>query len=258
MTTDSATGTAPRHNLRLGPARMEMEPSARWVRVQFGGATIADSTQTILVRETRNPPRYYFPRDDVVMEALAPSGTGTSSPLLGQGQTLTVRAGGREAVDAAWSYDEPPPEWAELAGRICFEFRAMDAWYEEEEQIYSHPRDPYHRVDVLPSSRHVEVIANGVVVADTRRPRLLFETGIRTRYYIPREDVRLDLLVPTDTVSRCPYKGQARYWRLVNGNQDIAWCYEDPLEECPKIKGLIAFWDERVDAVRVDGVDLTA
>src|SRR5690606_20200851 len=108
------------------------------------------------------------------------------------------------------------------------------------------------RVDVLSSSRHVRIEVNGVTVADSRSPRLLFETGLPTRYYLPKTDVRLDLLEPTDTVTHCPYKGTAEYWS-VNGEKDLAWSYRTPLPESEKIAGLIAFYDEKVD-VYVDGV----
>lgn len=253
MATESVVASGPRHNLRQGEPRMELEPSGRWVRVLFNGQTVADSKRVLLVRETKNPPRYYFPREDVRTDLLISSGRGRPSSFLGDADVFTVRVGEREAVNAAWSYAEPQAAWAALAGYVAFDWAAMDAWYEEEEQVYSHPRDPYHRVDVMESSRHVKVTAQGEVVADTRRLRLLFETGIGTRYYVPREDVRMDLLEATRTTSRCPYKGQASYWKLHGGDRDIAWSYEDPLPECPKIRGLIAFYDERVDKLEVDG-----
>ena len=130
----------------------------------------------------------------------------------------------------------------------------MEAWYEEEEQIFKHPRDPYHRVDVVESSRHIRVEIGGQTVAESRRPRLLFETGLPTRYYLPVEDVRMDLLEATETTSVCPYKGQASYWRLAGdpAGRDVAWSYQNPIPECPRIKGLISFFNERVDALHVD------
>ena len=124
--------------------------------------------------------------------------------------------------------------------------------------MFVHPRDPHHRVDVLNSSRHVKVVVYGELVAETRRPRLLFETDLPVRYYIPRLDVRMDLLEPTDSVSRCPYKGVASYWSLRAGekvHKDIAWSYKAPIPECPKIENLIAFYNEKVD-IEVDGQPL--
>jgi uncharacterized protein (DUF427 family) len=132
----------------------------------------------------------------------------------------------------------------------------MDRWLEEDDEVWVHPRDPYHRVDVLNSSRHVQVKIGGEIVADTRRPRLLFETGLPTRYYFPKVDVRLDLLADSDTASRCPYKGVASYYSAQVGNQviqDAAWYYQLPIPECPKIENMICFFDERVEAILVDG-----
>jgi len=135
----------------------------------------------------------------------------------------------------------------------------MDSWHEEEEEIFVHPRDPYKRVDALQSSRHVMVTVSGETVAETRRPRLLFETGHPTRYYLPLDDVRRDLLLRSETISRCPYKGIASYWSVQLGEavfQDLAWSYLDPIPECPKIKGLVCFFQEREASIRVDGEEL--
>ena len=132
----------------------------------------------------------------------------------------------------------------------------MDAWFEEDDEVYVHARDPYKRVDVLHSSRHVKVVVAGQVMAESRRPAVLFETGLPTRYYLPKADVRMDLLVPTDTETRCPYKGTASYYSMRSGSalvRDIAWYYRHPIPECSKIENLICFFDERVDAVYVDG-----
>src|SRR5438128_3465501 len=131
----------------------------------------------------------------------------------------------------------------------------MNAWYEEYEELFVHARDPHKRVDVLASSRHVRVVIAGETVAETRRSHLLFETNLPTRYYIPREDVRLDLLDPTDQTTRCPYKGIASYWSVKIGDQvvrNVVWSYPDPIPECPKIKGLLCIFQERVD-LYVDG-----
>jgi uncharacterized protein (DUF427 family) len=133
----------------------------------------------------------------------------------------------------------------------------MDAWFEEDEEVFTHPRDPYTRVDILASSRHVRVEVAGVTVAESSSPRLLFETGLPARYYLPKPHVRLDLLVPTDTVSHCPYKGRAEWWSVHTPDgtvhPDLAWSYRTPLPESRQVAGLIAFYDEKVD-VHVDGV----
>jgi uncharacterized protein (DUF427 family) len=132
----------------------------------------------------------------------------------------------------------------------------LDKWMEEEEQLFVHARDPYKRVDALPSSRHVRVVIDGQTVAETRRHHLLFETNHPVRYYIPQGDVRMDLLIPSDTQSRCPYKGPASYWSVNLGNEtvkDLVWGYMDTIPECPKIKGLVCFFHERGCDIYVDG-----
>jgi uncharacterized protein (DUF427 family) len=139
---------------------------------------------------------------------------------------------------------------------MAFYWDKMDAWFEEDEQVFAHARDPYKRVDILPGTRHVRVVLGGEVVADTRYPRLLLETGIITRYYIPEQDIRMDLLESTETITYCPYKGKASYWNVnVGGKEftDIVWGYPAPIPECPKIENLLCFYDEKVDAVYVDG-----
>jgi uncharacterized protein (DUF427 family) len=131
----------------------------------------------------------------------------------------------------------------------------MDVWFEEDEEVYVHPRSPYTRVDILSSSRHVEVAVGGVTVADSHQPRLLFETGLPPRFYLPQTDLRMNLLRPSSTSTSCPYKGTAAYWSVeVDGErfEDLCWIYRTPLPECTKIAGLVAFYNERVD-LRVDG-----
>ena len=121
----------------------------------------------------------------------------------------------------------------------------MDAWYEEDEQVFGHPHDPYSRIDILKSSRRVKVSRNGEVLAEASRPVMLFETGLPVRYYLPREDVRLDLLEPSKTASYCAYKGEATYWS--HGGEDIAWTYERPLREAEPVHDLVCFWNEKTD-----------
>jgi len=166
-----------------------------------------------------------------------------------------VRVGDQVAENAAWTYLAPPSELAALQGYVSFEWDKMEAWFEEAEEVFAHARDPYHRVDVLTSSRHVRVAIAGTTVAETRRPSLLFETTLPTRYYIPREDVRMDLLEPTPLTTRCPYKGLASYWSVKIGDhrsKNVVWSYPDPIPENPKIKDLLCFYNEWVD-LYVDG-----
>jgi uncharacterized protein (DUF427 family) len=234
---------------------VQVEPSPRWVRVVFNGQTIADSKRVKLLRETGTLPVYYFPREDVRMDLLEPTDQRTHCPYKGDASYGTIRVGDRQADNAAWSYENPFPDRQDIKGYIAFYWNKMDAWYEEAEEVFKHARDPYHRVDVLESTRHVRVVIDGQTIAETRRPRLLFETGLPTRYYIPPDDVRLDLLAPTDTHTVCPYKGQASYWTAKVGSAerpDIVWSYPDPIAECPRIKGYLSFFNEKVD-VYVDG-----
>jgi len=140
------------------------------------------------------------------------------------------------------------------AGYVVLDFNAFDAWYEEDERVHGHPRDPFSRIDVRLTSRPVRIELNGEVLAETTAARMLFETGIHTRFYVPKDDVRPDL-TPSDQRSYCPYKGEASYW-TVAGHQNIAWSYEEPLPDGPPVQGLVAFWDERVDVI-VDGVPRT-
>jgi uncharacterized protein (DUF427 family) len=231
-----------------------VEPTSRWIRVRFGGESGADSKRALLLRQygPNRLPTYYFPQVDVRMDLLEPvPSTGRDADTA----QWTVRAGGRIAASAASTPLTPPPTLAALAGYLTFTWNAMDAWFEEEEEVFVHARDPHHRVDALPGSRHVRVAIAGVTVAETRRPTLLFETSLPTRYYFPQEDVRLDLLEPSDTMTRCPFKGIASYWSVRAGDRllrDIVWGYPEPILECPKIRGLLCFFSERVD-LYVDG-----
>jgi uncharacterized protein (DUF427 family) len=235
--------------------RSEWEASPRWVRVKFGGQFVADSKNVMLLRETAHLPVYYFPQADVQMDLLVPGGPDHTSAL-GEATRYTVQAGGQTAADAAWSIVKPAPGAPDLRGYLAFEWHKMEAWFEEDDEVYVHPRDPYKRIDVLHSSRHVQVVIGGQTIADTRRPRLLFETSLPTRYYIPKQDVRMDLLAPSASHSRCPYKGQASYYSVKVGDKlypDLAWYYPYPIPECPKIENLICFYNEKVDSILVDG-----
>jgi len=167
-----------------------------------------------------------------------------------------VQVGNKRAEDAAWSYTAPFPEASTLKDHYAFDWPKMDKWMEEDEEIFKHARDPYKRVDALPSKRHVRVVVDGHTVAETRRPHLVFETNHPVRYYIPQEDVRMDMLTPSATTSRCPYKGPASYWSVkISGEafSDLVWGYMEPIAEIPKIKGLLCFFHERGCDIYVDG-----
>lgn len=233
------------------------EPSERWVRATKGGVTVVDSRRPLLVWEPGRPvPLYAFPRADVRTDLLRRTDRPAGRRHAGATVFYDLETDGQTVPGAAWTW---PGE--ELADYISFEWfghDVLDHWYEEEEEIFVHPRDPHKRVDALPSTRHVRVEVDGTVVADTRAPVLLFETHLPVRYYIPREDVRLDLLAPVDQRTRCPYKGVAtEYWSWAGPGADdlppgIAWSYPDPLPAVAPIKDLLAFYNEVVD-ITVDG-----
>jgi len=201
---------------------VRIEPCGKRIRVVLAGEVVVDTTRAQLVWIDRPYPTYFLPLADVrtdVLDAHAPA-----------------------AVH----------RHAEVPDHVSLTWAAMDHWFEEDEEVYVHARSPYTRVDVLPSSRTVRVEVGGVTVAESQHPTLLFETGLPARYYFPKADVRLDLLVATDKVTACPYKGSARYWSVRAGDTlhpDLAWAYDYPLPESIRIAGLISFYNERVDLI---------
>ena len=233
---------------------VHIETTPRRVRTYFDKELLADSKRVLLVFETKRPPVYWFPIEDVRMDLLE-----ARQPVEGT-SSGTVRwsssKGGHGVDHVAWSYADPSGDLAPLKDHVAFYWNAMDAWFEEDEQVYVHPRDPYTRVDTVHSSRHVRIEVDGEVIAETRRPVLLFETGLPTRYYIPKLDVRMDLFEPSTTITHCPYKGDASYWSLRVGEKlyrDFVWTYVRPIPEIPKIENLLCFYNEKVD-LYVDGV----
>ncbi|KIJ66958.1 hypothetical protein HYDPIDRAFT_108924 [Hydnomerulius pinastri MD-312] len=229
-----------------------IEDSEKRVRVLFGGKFVVDTCKSKLVWEKPFYPIYFFSASDLSSSLLRKSEQSQNE----EGTTVyDLVVGDREAKGAVTEFTGQGKH-KELAGLIRVNFASADAWFEEDDRIYGHPKDPYKRVDVLRSSRHVRIEVNGVEVANTHRPFLLYETGLRRRTYIPLTDVRLDLLKPSDTTSLCPYKGWANYYNvhLPNGeiHKDIVWFYRTPNAECIQIIGLAAFYDEKVD-VWVDG-----
>jgi uncharacterized protein (DUF427 family) len=237
--------------------QVEVLPCPKRVRVVFAGQVIADSRSTLLLRGKRRLPVYYFPRKDVKPEHLHTTSVTSDHELGGRTTHFALASGERRVEDGAWSFPEPPhPVLAPLADRIAFAWKAADAWFEEDEEVFVHARDPHVRVDTLQSSAHIQVIIDGVVVADSRRPVMLVETNHPVRWYLPEDDVRMELLTFSPKTTRCPYKGVASYWSAtINGktHENIAWQYRDPIPEIPKIRGLISFYTEMVEAVLRDG-----
>jgi uncharacterized protein (DUF427 family) len=231
-----------------------VEDGSKRVRVVLGGEVVADTGRVKLVWEKPYYPAYYFPAEDVRTDLLVRTGETDHSPSRGDAQVHDVKVGDREAPAAAAWYVASPID--ALAGLVRFRWEAMDAWFEEDEEVFVHPRDPYTRVDILQSSRHVRVEVDGVTVADSHQPRLLFETGLPPRFYLPKTDVRMELLAPSERRTQCPYKGTAEYYDLhVNGatHEDFVWWYRHPTLESAKIAGYVSFYNERVD-LYVDGV----
>jgi uncharacterized protein (DUF427 family) len=215
-------------------------PTERRVRAD----DVVDTTRALLVWEPRRiVPSYAVPEDDVRAE-MVPGGEVAADVegVLHPGIPFVVHSAPGEPVlvagRAGFRLDELP-------GYVVLDFNGFDAWYEEDERVFGHPRDPFHRVDVRRSSRPLRIELDGVVLAETTAARMLFETGLPTRFYVPWEDVTVALR-PSARRSYCPYKGQASYWSS-DAAEDVAWSYEDPLPELAVIKGLVAFWDETVD-----------
>ncbi|RKT68960.1 uncharacterized protein (DUF427 family) [Saccharothrix variisporea] len=232
---------------------MRVEQGLKRVRAYLGGSVVVDTVRPFLVWEKPYYPTYYLPAEDV-RASLVETGEVRRSPSRGDGAVYDVKVDGAVAEGAAVRYAESPFE--ELRSLVRLEWDAMDEWFEEDEPVYVHPRDPYTRVDALPSSRHIRVEVGGVTVAESSRPVVLFETGLPARYYLPMTDVRMDLLRPTDLRTSCPYKGTAEYWSVVVGDavhENVVWGYRTPLEESRRIAGLVAFYNEKVD-IFVDGV----
>jgi uncharacterized protein (DUF427 family) len=233
---------------------LRLEQGSKRIRVYLGGELVADTMQPVLVWDVPYYPTYYFPLGDVRLDLLTEQDGVAHSPRRGDGRVLTVSTQRKQAPSAAVRYADSPIE--ELRDLIRFEWDAMDAWFEEDEEIFTHPRDPYTRVDILPSSRQVLVKVDGVTIAESSSPRLLFETGLPVRYYVPKPHVHMELLEATETVSSCPYKGDARWWsvRTPTGfHEDVAWSYPSPFAESQRIAGMVAFYSEKVD-VYVGGV----
>ncbi len=233
---------------------VRVEPSPRWVRTVLSGRTVADSKNPMLhvaygrpIRPgSRKPelPSYFFPVDDVDMSILEPAG------VIDGRRWWHANVDGCRIEHAAWTYDHPDGQLESLSEHVTFDWDQMDAWYEEAEEVYEHARDPHHRVDAIASTRRVEVSFEEQLLASSARPHLLFETTLPVRYYLPPEDVNFHLLEPSDLVTRCPYKGTARFWSVrgaAKRGRNVAWAYPDPIPENPKIRDLVAFYNERVD-----------
>lgn len=227
------------------------DPVLPRIRGTFAGETIVDTSNARLLHESTLLPVYYFPERDVRMDMLVASDRTSHCPHKGDAIYWSLRIGDRTHADAAWAYPNPIESAPFLKDHLAFYWRALDEWFAEDEQLFGHPRDPYARIDVYPTSRRIRVLLDDTVLADTTRARVLFETSLPARYYIPRDDVLVDL-EPSSTVTRCAYKGLASHFNA-GGEDDLAWSYPDPQHDAEPVRGLIAFYNERVD-IEIDGV----
>ena len=231
------------------------EDFPRRIRAELAGETVVDSRHAKLLHEAGLLPVLYFPADEVRTDLFHPSDKASHCPWKGEASYWSVDVNGHTVEDAVWEYREPNEDAPPIKGYFSFFWNKMDRWLEEDEELHGHVRDPYHRVDVLESSRHVKVSLGGVLLAETKRPKALFETGLPTRWYIPPEDVKLDLLETSPTKTVCAYKGQASTFSLrLNGEveKDMVWSYADPNRDVDRIRGHFCFYNEFLD-IEVDG-----
>jgi uncharacterized protein (DUF427 family) len=230
------------------------EPFPRRMRASFAGEQIVDSRRGRLLYEQGALPRCYFPRADVRTDLLERAGPQTDSPLKGPTVHWRLRVGDRVVENAAISHPDPPRGAPALGDYIAVRWSAMDEWLEEDEVAVGHVRDPYHRVDALPSSRHVIVRLGDAVLAESRRARVIYETALPPRWYFPAEDVVAELR-PTELETVCAYKGFASYWAVRAGDdwhENIAWTYREPRHDAAAVKDHVAFFNERVE-IEIDG-----
>ena len=230
------------------------EPLRRRMRVRFGNAWVADSEDVTLLHEPGHYPVAYFPLADVVAGLLEASGHTTEHRDLGPTVWYTARAGGQSKPRAAWQHTGLPGHANVLKGRVAFAWRAMDAYYEEDERIVGHAADPYHRIDIRPASRRLVVRHRDKTIADTTRPLALYESGFAPRWYVPRDAVDQAVLTPAEGQTFCPYKGVCSYYDLGDARRAV-WSYQDPYTEVWRIAGLVSFEPDKAE-VLLDGARL--
>lgn len=230
------------------------EPLRRRMRVRFGGAWIADSEHVLLLFEPGRYPIAYFPEADISPEALERNEHATRHPDLGVTAWYTVRSGEQRASRAAWQHTDPPAYATDFRGRIAFAWPAMDAFYEEDERIMGHAADSYHRIDIRQSSRHLVVRHQDRIIADTKRPLVLYKSGFAPRWYVPRADIHESDLTSVEHQTFCPYKGLCSYYDIGDARLG-AWSYPDAYTEVRRISALVSFEPDIV-SVQLDGTQL--
>jgi uncharacterized protein (DUF427 family) len=232
-------------------AAIYWDPVPQRVRVFVGDEAVADSRRAHLLHETGHLPVYYFPPEDVRTDYLSHSEKRTHCPVKGDATHHSLRVGARLVPDAVWEYREPLPSVPFIAGWLAFYWERVDRWLVEEEEAHGHPRDPYHRIDVYPTRQRVRVSLDGEQLAESTRAKLLVETALPPRYYLPHGDIHMNLLDPSDTRTRCAYKGLASYFKV--DGRDVAWTYPEPEYDGERVRGLIAFDG---DLVQIDVEEL--
>lgn len=242
-----------------GPGhRVLLTPFPRRIRAVVDRRTLLDSTRAVLVHETASLPVLYVPAEDLEQDLLRPADHRTRCPYKGEASYWTIDTGARRREHAVWGYLEPLPGLEALADLRGIDFAAVDAWYDEDELIEGHVRDPYHRVDARRTSRRVVVEVDGLTVADSTDAFVVSETGLPNRWYLPPADVRGHLLRHSTTRTHCAYKGWATYWSMADGSaDDIAFAYPDPMDDIVRLPGYRCFWGDAV-TITVDGGPVAA
>jgi uncharacterized protein (DUF427 family) len=252
-----ARNPAGRFNFEIDRSRALVlwDPVPQRVRAMVEGETVVDSRRAVLLHETGHLPVYYFPEEDLRSDLVEPSTHVTHCPHKGEASYLSVRVGERHLPNAIWAYRDPLESASFLAGHVALVWSSFDEWFVEDEQAFGHPRDPYSRIDVSRTTRQVRIMRDGELLADSRRAKVLFETALPPRYYLPADDVRTELLVPSSKRTRCAYKGSAVHWHVRVGDRlhdDLVWSYPTPEHDAEPVRDLFAFYNERVD-LELDG-----
>jgi uncharacterized protein (DUF427 family) len=238
--------------------RLFFEPYPRRVRALVGDRVVLDSTGGRLLFESNYLPRLYVPVEDLDASLLERTDKSSHCPFKGDASYWSLRVGDRVLQDAVWTYEQPLEAAAWLKGFASLYWEKADAWFIEDERVFGHLRDPYHRVDVFEASRPVRVTAAGAVIAESSRAKLLYETGVPPRVYVPGADVAAGALAPASKRTVCPYKGEATYWHVRAGGEriaDAAWSYETPLVEALEVARHVSFDGEGIEVELAEPAD---
>lgn len=241
--------------------KLLFSPFPRRIRALLAGQTVLDSERAMLLHESNIFPVLYVPVDDISMELFTKTDLTTHCPFKGDASYWTITVGDRIAENAAWGYEAPISGASWLRGYVAIESNRMDQWFDEDDEIFGHIRDPYHRVDARPTSRRYQVRIDGTIVADTTKAFVVSETGAPNRHYIPVDDIRTDGFTRSDTTTHCPHKGDSVYWSHNESNtkdsitKDVAWSYPEPLEEATRVAGYWCFDGPNVTVERMAAED---